>query len=172
MTKNRIDGSMDGAVTLSTRTRINNNIADVGLVTSQIDYASTTTLADVSGMSTSQLNVGTYRFTVDLDTVATTNGGLKVAFKQNNGLTLSALSCRAVSFTASGLTSSRVTSTTDAASLYAASTATVRLVLTGYFIVATEGTITFQAAQNASAGGADTSSIYPGSSFRITRVGN
>lgn len=170
MTKNRLDGGMDGAMTLSTRTRINNNLDDVGLVTTQMDIASNTVLADVAGMSTSQLNVGTYRFTIDLATTATTNGGLKVAFDFMNGLTLSSLNATVKQFTASTVAVTRVTSTTDQASLYAATTATLALQITGSFVVATEGNIQFQAAQNASS--VDTTSIFPGSNFRITRVGN
>lgn len=172
MTKNSLDSGMEGTFDQTPRARINNNLADVGIVATTVSYASNTTLADVAGMSTSTLTPGTYSITMDLNTTATANGGVKIGFKQYNGLTLSSITLKVVAQAAAAMATTKFSTATDAASIYAASAATLGLAITGSFVVATGGTMTLQMAQNASAGGGDTTSLLAGSNFRINRIGN
>lgn len=172
MAKDRI--LYEGALTNDTRRAIDRNFADVSLCTTQFDAITGTTgatLTNVVGMTTDGLSLaaGTYRFYISLAGVATTNSGLKVGLKQNNGLTLTSIESSASGFTASAVATQHSTTATDAASLFASTTAVIRCVIEGTMVIATAGTIQLQAAQNAAH--ADTTSIYTGSRMEFTRVG-
>ena len=171
MAKNRVinEGAFDSTV----RRIVNQNFPDVSLCTTQFDAVTGTTgttLTNVVGMTTDLLSMvpGTYRFRIHLSTVATVNCGLKVGLKQNNGLTLTSMESVAKGFTASAVAVQHVTSATDAASLFASTTAVLECVIEGTFVVATSGSLQLQAAQNAAH--ADTTSVYTGSYMEITRV--
>lgn len=166
MAKNMV--KYEGAFTSDTRNTINQNLPDVSLSTAVLTANASTTLADVAGLVTDTLVPGTYRFYVHLIGTAGASGGLKVAMKQNNGLTLTSINSSAQGFTASAVAVQTVTSTTDAASLLASTSAIIKTVIEGVVVVATSGTIQLQAAQNAS-NGTDTV-IAIGSMMTFTRI--
>ena len=166
MTKNAI--KFVGALTDDTLNTINQNFSDVNLSTATLTANANTTLANVTGLGTDTMVPGTYRFYVHLIGTAGASGGLKVAFKQNNGLTLTSINSSAQGFTASAVATQTVTTATDAASLLASTTAIIRTVIEGTMVVATAGTLQLQAAQNAS-NGTDTV-IAIGSMMTFTRI--
>lgn len=164
----------DGCFHDSTRRTVNRNFPDVSLCTTQFDAVTGTTgatLTNVVGMTTDAftLTPGTYRFDIHLPGVATSNSGLKVGLKQNNGLTLTSIESTAKGFTASAVAVQHSTTATDAASLFASTTAVIKCEIEGTMVVATAGTIQLQAAQNAAH--ADTTSVYVGARMAFTRVG-
>lgn len=169
MTKNNV--KFEGALDSGTRKIINDNMDDVSYSTAQLSVASSTTLADVTGLTTQvgELVAGArYRFYIHLIGTANAAGGIKVALKQNNGLTLTSINSSAQGFTASAVAVQTVTSTTDAASLLASTSAVIKTVIQGTFVVATAGTLQVQAAQNASNASATTVEI--GSHMTVTRI--
>ena len=91
MTKNRLDSANEGCFTRDAREIINNNLTDVSISTAVLTANANTTLADITGLTTGTLTPGTYRYAVSLATTAGASGGLKVAFKLNNGLTFTSL---------------------------------------------------------------------------------
>lgn len=172
MAKDRV--LYEGALSNDSRRAIDRNFADVSLCTTQFDAvtgSTGTTLTNVVGMTTDAISLtpGTYRFQIFLAGVATANSGLKVGLKQNNGLTLTSIESTAKGFTASAVAVQHSTTATDAASLFASTTAVISCVIDGTMVIATAGTIQLQAAQNAAH--ADTTSVYAGSRMEFTRVG-
>lgn len=171
MSKNRLlDGNV-GVLDGGAKKIINENFSDVSLCTTQLDLATSTTLTNVAGMVTDAITFvagGTYRFKIHLAGTATSNGGLKVGLKQNNGLTLTSIESTAKGFTASAVAVQHSTTATDAASLFASTTAVIECVIEGTLVVLTGGTLQLQAAQNASH--SDTTSIYVGSHMEFTRI--
>lgn len=172
MAKDRV--LYEGAFTNDTRLAINRNFSDVSLCTTQFDAVTSTTgttLTNVVGMTTDSISLaaGTYRFTINLAGVATSNSGLKIGLKQNNGLTLTSIESTAKGFTASAVAVQHSTTATDAASLFASTTAVIKCEIDGTMVIATAGTIQLQAAQNAAH--ADTTSVYVGSRMEFTRIG-
>jgi hypothetical protein len=166
MTKNVV--KFEGAFTNDTVNTINQNFTDVNLSTATLTANANTTLANVVGLVTDTMVPGTYRFYVHLIGTAGASGGLKVAFKQNEGLTLTSINSSAQGFTAAAVAVQTVTSTTDVASLLASTSAIIKTVIEGTMVVATAGKIQLQAAQNAS-NGTDTV-IAIGSHMLFTRV--
>lgn len=161
----------EGSFTNDSRDAANRNFGDISLSTAQVDVTSSTTLVDVTGLTTDAfaLYPGKYRFNVHLNGTANAAGGIKVAFKYNNRLTLSALQATAKGFTASAVAVQYVTSTTDAASLLASTSAVIKTEIDGTLTVLTPGTLQIQFAQNAS--NAAATSVYVGSRAEFTRVG-
>lgn len=164
----------EGAFTSQNRRAVDRNFSDVSLCTTQFDAVTGTTgatLTNVVGMTTDafSLAAGTYRFSINLAGIATSNCGLKIGLKQNNGLTLTSIESTAKGFTASGVAVQHSTTATDAASLFASTTAVIKCEIDGTMVVASAGTIQLQAAQNAAH--ADTTSIYVGSRMEFTRIG-
>lgn len=153
------------------RRTVDRNFSDVSLTTAQVDVTSSTTLVDCTGLTTDafSLTPGTYKFIAYLAGTSGASGGLKVAFKQNNGLTLTSIEATGVGFTASAVAVQHTTTATDAASLFAQTAAVIYCKLIGTMVVATAGTMQLQFAQNASNGTA--TSIYVGSRLEFTRVG-
>lgn len=172
MAKDRVTES--GCFSDPVRRIIDRNFADVSLCTTQFDAVTGTTgatLTNVVGMTTDafSLTAGTYRFSIHLPGVATANSGLKVGLKQNNGLTLTSIESTAKGFTASAVAVQHSTTATDAASLFASTTAVIKCEIEGTMVIATAGTIQLQAAQNAAH--ADTTSVYSGARMEFIRVG-
>lgn len=159
----------EGAFPQDSRDTVNRNFSDVSLCATQLDATANTTLADIPGMVTDTLRAGTYRFAISLAGTAGASGGLKVALKQNNGLTLSSIEATAKGFAAAAVAVQHTTTTTDATSLLASTSAVIKTEIDGTFVMATDGTLQLQAAQNAS--NATTSSVYIGSRMEITRIG-
>lgn len=172
MAKDRVltEGCFDSTV----RRIVDRNFSDVSLCTTQFDAVTGTTgatLTNVVGMATDSISLtaGTYRFVINLSTVATSNSGLKIGLKQNNGLTLTSIESVAKGFTASAVAVQHSTTATDAASLFASTTAVIKCEICGTMVIATAGTMQLQAAQNAAH--ADTTSVYVGSRMEFTRIG-
>lgn len=169
MAKNRV--LYEGALTQDTRFTINENFADVSLCTTQFDAVTGTTgatLTNVVGMVTGSLSAGTYRFKINLAGIATANSGLKVGLKFGTASMLTSIESTAKGFTASAVAVQHSTTATDAASLFASTTAVINCVLEGTLVIAIAGTLQLQAAQNAAH--ADTTSVYVGSHMEFTKI--
>lgn len=167
MSKNEV--KYEGAFTSDTRKTINDNLRDVAVSTANLTANANTTLANVTGLVTGTLKPGTYTYRVNLSTSAGASGGLKVAFKQSVASMLTSLEGSSLAKAAAAVVVTRTSSATDAASLIASTSAVISAELTGTFVVAAEGTIQVQAAQNAS-NGTDTI-VYAGSFLEVTKVG-
>lgn len=142
--------------------------AETKFCTTQLDAASSTTLANVTGLTGFTLTAaGVYAFDIALAGTATSNGGWKVAFKYTTA-TLTDLESSAIGATASSLVTQHTTTATDQASLLASTTAIIYGRISGRITVNAGGTLAVQFAQNASH--ADTSSIYVGSWAKLTRI--
>lgn len=126
-----------------------------------------TTLTNLTGLSQTVVAGGTYKFRIHLAGVATSNSGLKVAFKYTTA-TMTSIESMSSGFTASAVATQHTTTTTDQTSLIASTTAIIRTVIEGQLVVNAAGTVAVQAAQNASH--ADTTSVYVGSFFELTRI--
>lgn len=161
----------EGAFTNDTRKTINDNFRDASRVSSSLSITSGsggTTLQNVSGMVTDKLDKGAYTFRITLGTVATANSGLKLALKQSVSSMLTEIEYQVKAYTASGVAVSRGTTATDAASLLASTTAIIAVEITGTVVMAAEGTLQLQAAQNASH--ADTTSIFKNSFMEFQKI--
>lgn len=170
MAKNRI--KYEGVFDAGSRLSANQNFADVSLCTTQFDAVTGTTgttLTNVVGMVTDSLIAGrTYRFKIHLAGVATSNSGLKIGLKQGTASMLTSIESTAKGFTASAVAVQHSTTATDAASLFASTTAVIECIIEGTLVVALSGTLQLQAAQNAAH--ADTTSVYVGSHMEFTEV--
>lgn len=166
----------EGALTNGSRKAINHNVADNSVTVAEIDITTSTTGATLVNVpelvtdSTHQLDAGaTYQFDVHLSTISTANGGIKVAFAQTNGLTLTSLeSISNAKNTGTADVKSHVTSTTTGASLVATTTAIQEVDIKGTFVAKTGGTLQLQIAQNVAH--ADTTSLYVGSYMTVRRI--
>lgn len=167
MAKNKL--IHEGALDHTARSKINENLGDVSRCTTQLDAASSTTLANVTGMVTDSLEAGTYRFVIHLATTATSNGGIKAGLKFGTASMLTSIESTARAFTASSVVVQHSTTATDAASLIASTTAIINLEIEGVLVVAIPGTLQLQMAQNVSH--ADTSSVYVNSYMVFTKIG-
>lgn len=140
----------EGAFTQDIKTLVNNGLGDVPLCSASTSIVSSTTLTDVTGMTTN-LSIGTYTFSAALYTTANASAGLKVGFNYSSGLTLSAIQAVGYGFTASSTVSPNVVSSTTAQTAIISSTSAVTLALIeGTLTVSAPGTLSIQAAQNAS----------------------
>jgi hypothetical protein len=173
--------ALQGTVGTPTASRVlildadgNTNYTGVGSTktvrqTAQFDATSSTTgttFTNLTGMVQTVVP-GTYSYTVRLPGISTTNSGMRAAFKYT-GTVLSSIQNTVALRTSSNITTANSTSTTDQANLGGATAAIIYLVLEGSFVVTTGGTIQVQAAQNASH--ADTTSVYVGATFNLTRI--
>lgn len=172
MAKNRV--LTEGAFDYTVRKTVNENFSDVSLCTTQFDAVTGTTgttLTNVVGMVTDSISItpGTYRFQINVHGVATANSGMKLGLKFGTASMLTSIESMATGYTASAQVTQHSTTATDAASLFASTTAVIRVVIEGTMVVAAAGTLQLQAAQNAAH--ADTTSVYVGSYMSFTRVG-
>lgn len=171
MTKYRLKDANEGAFDRSAREIVNRAIADNSLCTTQFDAVTGTTgatLTNVVGMVTDALKPGTYKYKIMLGTVATTNSGLKLGLKQSVASMLTSIEYDARGYAAAGLVTARGTTATDAATILGSTTAIINAVIEGTVVVAKEGTLQLQAAQNAAH--ADTTSVFVGSYMEFTRI--
>lgn len=169
MTKNEL--TYEGALDATARKQINDNFFDVSYSTTQFDAVTGTTgatLTNVVGLVTGTLQPGRYTFEVNLATVATTNCGLKVGFKQSVASMFSSIEYNASYWTAAAVATARGTTVTDQTSMIASTTAIIRAQITGIVVVGAAGTIQLQAAQNAAH--ADTTSVFVNSWMRFQKI--
>lgn len=133
--------------------------------TTQLDRTSSTTLTNIPGLTVNVVAGGSYMFRSHLTGTSTTNGGAKVAI----GGTATATS---TTFFVQNFntTTTNAANTGSALSTAVAGTTTVftDIIIQGTIVVANAGTLTVMFAQNASH--ADTSSVYVGSDFIVTRI--
>lgn len=140
-------------------------------VTTEFDATSGTTgttLTNLTGLTGFSVAAGAkYLVEYRLNTVATTNSGLKLALKLTTA-TLASIELIDVATSAAAVVATHFTTTTDQSVIYGATTAQLSRVGSGMLVTTLAGTIALQAAQNASH--ADTTSVYAGSWMRLTRV--
>jgi len=167
-------------ITTATITNLTSTTATLGTVTgigttqivrqsAQFDATSGTTgttLTNLTGLVQTVVP-GTYKYRVCLPGVATANSGIKAAFKLTTTV-LTSIEAIGQAFTASGAVTQHTTTTTDQTAQIGSTTAAIFTVLDGSMVVGTGGTIQIQAAQNASH--ADTTSIYAGATFSLSRI--
>jgi len=170
MAKNKVIGV--GVLTDDTKKILNDNFADVSRCSTQFlaDSGGTgTTLTNVVGLTSATLQPGIYEVDINLITTATTNSGVKAALKWGTAsmITNTALSVTATS--ASAVAATTFTTSTDASAFVGATSAYVNVKVKGTITVALAGTITLQAAQNASH--ADDTTVEVGSTMKFNAIG-
>lgn len=173
MSKNRLLDYNVGVLDAQAKKIINENFPDVSLCTTQFDAVTGTTgttLTNVVGMVTdsTSISAGTYRFYIHVAGVATANSGMKLGLKFGTASMLTSIESIARGFTASAVAVQHSTTATDAASLFASTSAVINVIIEGTMVVALAGTLQLQAAQNAAH--ADTTSVYVGSYMTFTKV--
>jgi len=166
MAKNKV--KFEGALAEDTRKILNNNFRDVSVSTAVLTANANTTLANVAGMVTDELEPGNYTFRIFLPVDTNASAGIKIALKQSVASMLTSIEYDAQGFAASAVAASRGTTATDAASIFAATAAYVNVVVFGYVTVAKRGTLQLQAAQNAS--NASNTTVPVGAWMEFTRV--
>ncbi len=150
----------DGATTTPFQLTTNATIS-----ATQLDRVSSTTLTNVPNLTATVVAGGTYIFRAKLLGVATTNGGSKVGL--GGTCTATAVTFFAQNFN-TVTTNAAGTGVALATAYIGTTTVFTDIVIEGTITVALGGTLTVQFAQNASH--ADTSSVYVGSAFTVTRV--
>lgn len=134
-------------------------------VSTQFDATSTTTLANVTGLTATLVAGKKYRFDAILFTTSNVAGGVKVAI--GGTVTATAIVYEGLTTDAGGTTQSR--GTTMAATVGAQTAATNAYIkISGTITVNAAGTLTVQFAQNTSNGAA--SSVLVGSTFETTEI--
>ena len=123
-------------------------------------------LSDLPGL-THDIEVGTYAFRIALQTLATANGGLAVAFILTTAV-LGEIDAIVRAYSAAAVACSRVTTATSGTEFYGANDAVTQLVVEGTFTVTTAGSIKLQACQDDSH--ADQTDVYEGSTFEIVKI--
>lgn len=167
MAKNRVINA--GALTDDTRKIINDNFQDISRCSTQFTISSSTTLGNVTGLTSDTLQPGIYHVDINLITTAGASGGFKAALKWGTASMITNTALSVVATSASAVASTTFTTSTDAASLVAATSQYVNVRITGTITVALAGTLTLQAAQNASNGTATT--VEVGSTMIFTPIG-
>jgi hypothetical protein len=170
MAKNILKSGNVGAFAEDMRLIANHNFSDVSLCDTQLDRTSSTVLTNISGLTTDTLGAGqTYKFSMTIPTVCTANNGSSIAFKLNNGLTLSSIEYEAKAFTASAVAVTRGTTTTDQTLICDNASAVVILIeIKGVIVVNVAGTLQLQAAQHTSH--ADTFSVYKNAQMQFEHI--
>lgn len=160
------------AQTLTNKTITGPINTDIKALAADLAMTTNATLADITGFSFPVIAAGVYRFRLVLPAITmTTNGGLKLAFKLTTA-TLTAVQLRVRSSTDTdntGAVSVSFATATDQAT-WVAQNAVVytNIVVDGYIVVNAAGTVSVQAAQNASH--ADTTTISKGATVELTRL--
>jgi len=129
--------------------------------TTALTATTNVTLANITGMSTTVDAGDRYAFRIRLYTTSTANGGLKLGF----GGTATATSIIANIKTYNAATLNTPAQVTSLGALYGATVVTDFVEIDGTIVVNGAGTITLQAAQNASH--ADTTTVKVGSSMHF-----
>lgn len=141
-----------------------NGIANITFCSADFTATSNTTLADITGLSTTVESGGKYHFKVYLMINSTANGGVKTAVSG----TATATAIRFINsvFTSSGVAVSHSTALDSASG---STVAVLYKVIEGYIEVNAGGSFKIQFAQNASHG--DTSTVYTGSWMTVDKIG-
>lgn len=173
MAKNRLNGGQEGCFDFDMRKIVNDNFSDVSLCTTEFDAVTGTTgttLTNVVGLVSGTLTPGTYRFRLNLSTVATANTGISIAFKWGTAAMITAAQYTSRAFTASGVVVTKGTTATDQTFLLdSAAGVVIQADITGVIVVGLAGTLQVQAAQHTAH--ADTVSVFVNSSMEITPIG-
>jgi len=152
--------------TIASTSGTNLFIADVKKCSTQKDVT-TTTLADVTGLTAQSLVAGaTYRFRCVLPGTADGTGGIKYALKYTTA-TLTSIEATGIGYTASAVAVQHTTTTTDATLLFDQAAAVILTVLEGTMVVNASGTVALQMAEHAATG---TASTYVGATMDFTRI--
>lgn len=170
MAKNRVIG--EGTLAADTRKILNDNIRDISRCSTQflVDSGSTgTTLTNVTGLTSDTLQPGIYDVDINIICTATTNSGLKAALKWGTASMITHTNLAVVATSASAVASTTFTTSTDASAFIGATSAYVNVRVKGSITIALAGTITLQAAQNASHG--DDTTVEIGSTMEFTTIG-
>lgn len=142
---------------------------DYAALAATATFTTNTILANLTGLSAVLVAGKTYMYEVSLLTTQTTNGGLQVAFKQTNSLTLTSIAALSEQVSASAIAVAQYTSTVDANPIVNNKTAVYLATrIRGTLVVGVGGTVTVQAAQNTS--NSDTTSVLLGSWAQFTRL--
>lgn len=161
---------LDAAQTLTNKTLSNNINALTVRNTANFNVTSSTTLADVTGLSVNVTAGATYKFTAKLFATATTTEAVRAGI----GGTCTATSVRyignvyslTVSAFGNGVTTFQTSLGNTAANLSNVSAAVITI--DGTITVNTAGTLTVMFAQNTS--GASVSSVLANSTFELVRI--
>lgn len=157
-----------GAFTDAAKIIVNNGLGDAIYPTAQLDVVSSTTLTNITGMST-QLTSGVYSINSKFAGTAGASGGWKIGFNYSNGLTLNSIDVTGFAFTASSTVfPNRVSSTTAGTAIISSTSAVTSGSIYGIINVATAGQLDIQFAQNAS--NSTSSTIYGGSIAYIRKI--
>lgn len=169
MSVNSLNGGHEGCFDKSTRDIVNHNFSDVSLCTTELDVTSSTTLTNVTGMTTGTLDPGTYKFEIELNTVCTANNGSKFAFKQGTASMITSINYTSRAFTASAVAVTKGSTATDQALLLDNAAAVVIAAnITGVVVIGIAGTLQLQAAEHTSH--ADTFSVFVNSKMQFERI--
>lgn len=155
-----------GNVVLQSSPIINNAIQNGNAIcTSTLTKTSDIALANITGLSVPVTASGKYNFRAHLTGAADASGGIKVAV----GGTATAMSITATAWNWNGSTINAVsTATALATAIGGATAAYTDVIIEGSIVVNTVGTLTIQAAQNASFGTPTT--VLVNSNFTVSRV--
>ncbi len=146
-------------------TGVSEIVTNASVCATQLDRVSSTTLTNVPNLTANVIAGKTYKFRAHLTGVATTNGGIKVGL----GGTCTATSVTFFVQNFNTVTTNAAATGSALATAYAGTTTVFTdIFISGSIVVANAGTLTVQVAQNASH--ADTTSIYVGSDFEVTRT--
>lgn len=142
-------------------------VSDVTRCSASVTATSTTTFANVTGLT--QIVVpGTYRFRCVLpSTVAGGTEGIKYAFNYTTAV-ISSIEATGIGFTAAASALQHTTTTTAQANLFSQAAVVLMTLIEGTMVVGTGGTVDLQMAQNTS--GATNSVTLIGSSMEFTRI--
>lgn len=151
--------------TLTNKTLTDQIVTGTTRVTAQSDFASTTTLAALTGPSVALTASGSYAILGCFPVTNGSSGGVKMSLDTSNSLTLTSLNLTGKFFNSNSIAVANTTTFQGAVG----ATATVTLVeLCGALVVNAAGTLIVKASQNAS--NATTTSILTNGFFQVTRI--
>jgi hypothetical protein len=151
-------------------------LTDIGIggnqsskVTTQFDAVTGTTGTTLTNTVGGVLTVvpGTYKFKIHVAGTSTANCGVKLSLKQTTTV-LSSMESTARGYTAAAVAVQHTTTATDQPAIFGQTAAVINVEAEGTFVCTTGGTLQLQAAQNAAH--ADTTSVYVGSFFSVSRI--
>lgn len=141
--------------------------ADVKRTTAAVTKNTSTTYANITGLSATVV-AGTYRFNCKLpSTVASGTGGIKYAFNYTTTV-LSSIEATGIGSTASAQAVQHTTTTTTQTDLFSQAAIVIFVDIEGTMVVTTGGTIDLQMAQNTS-NASDTVALV-GGTMEFTRI--
>lgn len=157
-------GSFSGTFTGTLVDPINN---DTKIVAANSAFSSNITLANLSGVAIPLTAGGAYAFIGEFPMSSGASGGVQFALNSTNSLALTNLNMTAKLYPANGSPLILNTTTSALGTALGSTAAFTMAELTGAFTVNTAGTLTVQAAQNASNGTSTT--IFQNGFMQVTR---